>query len=415
MTVPLLRGSVSAAPADADASGLLVLLPSLGTSTALWDGVLARLADAGVRDRVLRVDLPGHGASPAAAAPFTVAELAEGVLRVVDGIGGGRFAVAGVSLGGAVSLELAAAHPDRVRAFAMFCSAARIGTAESWAERATQVRGSGTASLVTATAGRWFAPGYLDREPAGPGPRALSDLVDADDASYIGCVEALGAFDRRPTLPGIAVPALIVAGEVDPVIPLDDARAVADALPRARFEVMTGTSHLAPLEDPGTAAGLLADLLADGSASHAAALSVSATAASASAPAASESASVHETGMRTRRQVLGDAHVDRAVAATTPQTAPFQDFITRYAWGDVWSRPGLGRRERSVATLAVLVADSHEHELRMHIRAARRNGLTGDEIAEVMLHTALYAGLPPANRALAILTEVLAEDEEDHV
>jgi len=384
-------------------SGLLVLLPSLGTTMSLWDGVLERLAGAGVTDRVLRVDLPGHGASPAAAEPFTVGELAEGVLRVVDQVGGGRFAVAGVSLGGAVALELAAAHLDRVRGFAVFCSSARIGSAESWAERAEQVRASGTASLVTATAGRWFAPGYLERFPNGPGSRALLDLVDADDGSYLRCVEALGEFDRRPSLPGIAVPALVVAGEVDPVIPVADARAVADTLPQGAFEVMAGTSHLAPLEDPDTAVGLLAGFLTGPAAI------ASAVAAPPSDPTGA-AADRYATGMSTRRTVLGDAHVDRATASITPQTRPFQEFITRYAWGEVWSRPDLGRRERSIATLAVLVADAHEHELRMHIRAARRNGLTPDEIAEVMLHTALYAGLPPANRALAILTEVLAED-----
>ena len=111
-----------------------------------------------------------------------------------------------------------------------------------------------------------------------------------------------------------------------------------------------------------------------------------------------------------RRAVLGDAHVDRAVESTTPFTAPFQDFITRYAWGDVWSRPGLGRRERSLITLACLVTLGAEHELAMHVRGAIRNGLSPDEIAEALLHTALYAGLPRANRAVAIARDTLAED-----
>ena len=112
-------------------------------------------------------------------------------------------------------------------------------------------------------------------------------------------------------------------------------------------------------------------------------------------------------GMTVRREVLGDAHVDRAVAATTPFTEPFQDFITRYAWGDIWSRPGLSRAERSLVTLAVLAARQHETELAMHVKAALRNGLTPDEITEVLLHTALYAGLPRANRAFAIARDVL--------
>jgi 4-carboxymuconolactone decarboxylase len=115
-------------------------------------------------------------------------------------------------------------------------------------------------------------------------------------------------------------------------------------------------------------------------------------------------------GLRVRREVLGDAHVDRALAGTTEFSARFQEFITRSAWGDVWARPGLGRRERSLVTLAALVAVRAEGELALHVRAAVRNGLTPDEIGEAILHTALYAGLPAANSAFQIAEAVLVED-----
>ena len=114
-------------------------------------------------------------------------------------------------------------------------------------------------------------------------------------------------------------------------------------------------------------------------------------------------------GLRTRREVLGDEHVDRAIAATTEFTAPFQDFITRYAWGEIWNRPGLGRRERSMITIAVLAALGREEELAMHIRAALRNGVTPPEISEVLLHLAVYAGVPASNRAFAVAARVLAD------
>jgi 4-carboxymuconolactone decarboxylase len=120
----------------------------------------------------------------------------------------------------------------------------------------------------------------------------------------------------------------------------------------------------------------------------------------------------YEQGMKTRREVLGDEHVDRAVANTTPLTEPFQDFITRYAWGDVWSRPGLDRKTRSCITLAALVSLRAENEIAMHVRAALRNGLTPEEIAEVILHTAVYAGVPAANAAFAIAKEVLEGIED---
>jgi 4-carboxymuconolactone decarboxylase len=121
------------------------------------------------------------------------------------------------------------------------------------------------------------------------------------------------------------------------------------------------------------------------------------------------SEAAHEQGMKTRREVLGDEHVDRAVANTSEFTAPFQDFITRSAWGDVWSRPGLDRRTRSIITLTALTALRAEHEIAMHVRAAVRNGLTPEEISEVLLHTALYAGLPASNSAFAIAQRTLAE------
>ena len=114
-------------------------------------------------------------------------------------------------------------------------------------------------------------------------------------------------------------------------------------------------------------------------------------------------------GTAVRRAVLGDEHVDRAVATTTSFTEPFQDLITRYAWGDIWSRPGLSRAERSMITLAMLAALHHENELAMHVRAALRNGLNPEQIQEVLLQVAVYAGVPAANRAFAIAQRVLSE------
>ena len=117
----------------------------------------------------------------------------------------------------------------------------------------------------------------------------------------------------------------------------------------------------------------------------------------------------YEAGMQVRRAVLGDEHVDRATAGASDFTRPFQEFITRGAWGDVWTRPGLTRRERSIATLSLLVALRAENEIPMHVRAALRNGLTPEEIREVLIHTAVYAGVPAANSAFALAQKVLDE------
>ncbi|MET0974438.1 MAG: alpha/beta fold hydrolase [Leifsonia sp.] len=382
MSVPRLTGSVSPAASGATSTELLVLLPSLGTTTELWDGVVSAIRPALPAVRVLRVDLPGHGASPVVDEAITIGDLASGVLRLVDEVGGGRFHVAGDSLGGAIALELAVSSPDRVLSLAILASGARIGEPSGWADRASAVRGSGTASLVPGSAERWFVPGYLDRDPDGPGGHALRTLVDVDDESYARCCEALGVFDRTADAPAIAAPSLLVAGAHDRVTTSSAMRELADAMPDARFVELADAAHLPPLERPAEVATLLAWHLG--------------------------STDAATRGLAVRRAVLGDAHVDAAIAATTPETAAFQDFITRYAWGEIWARPVLGRRERSIATLASLVTGGHEAEIRMHVKAALRNGLAPDEITEVMLHTALYAGLPAANAALAIARDVFA-------
>ncbi|MFF2369229.1 alpha/beta fold hydrolase [Agromyces sp. NPDC058110] len=396
MSVPRLRGAF--APGTSPGSNaLLVLLPSLGTTTALWDGVVTRLRhDPRTSDlRILRIDLPGHGASPAAPEAFDMAELAEAVLAVVDEAGGGAFHLAGVSLGGAISLELALRHPERVRSLAVSCTGARIGTRAGWAERGASVRASGTASLVTGSATRWFAPGFLDRDAGGPGARALGTLVDVDDESYARCTDALGAFDRTTDLDAITAPTLAISGEHDAVTTPASMQDLADDIPGARHIALDGAAHLAVLEEPAAVAELLAEHV--GAAERVAAASVA-----------------RGRGMRVRRTVLGDAHVDRAIASTTPETAAFQDFATRTAWGDIWARPGLGLRDRSIATLASLTTGGHGTEIAMHVRAALRNGLTRDEIAEVLLHTALYAGLPASNEALAIMRDVFDHPASDH-
>jgi 3-oxoadipate enol-lactonase/4-carboxymuconolactone decarboxylase len=393
MTVPRLLGSIRPAAESAPSSSLLVLLPSLGTTSAVWEGVAAELSAAMPALRILTVDLPGHGASPLARESFSIGELSDATLRLVDEAGGGRFHIAGLSLGGAVALELVAAHPHRVLSFASFCSGSRIGTTASWAERAATVRESGTASLVTASAGRWFTPGYFGTPGSEAGAHALTDLVDVDDESYALCCDALGQFDRTPSLGEVQVASVIVSGEQDPVTTTDAMRQFARLLPNAAFAEIAGAAHLAPLERPLVAAELLANRI------RASERAGQATAADARA-----------AGLEVRRAVLGDAHVDGVAAASTPETEAFQDFITRYAWGEIWARPELSRRERSIATLAALVTGGHEAEQRMHMRAALRNGLSRVEIAEVILHTALYAGLPAANAALAIMRGVFAEE-----
>jgi 3-oxoadipate enol-lactonase len=251
VTVPDIR----LVPLATGGGGLpFVLGPSLGTRVArVWDGVRPLLAD---RHPLFGWDLPGHGVSPAATSGFTVDEVAEGVLRAVDDVGLGRFAVAGISLGGLVSLALGLRAPERIVATTMICSLPRLGTAEGWAERAASVRASGTPSLVQGSASRWFAPGFIESSPTVASP-LLNDLMDVDDESYALCNEALGAADYRARVRDLAMPLTVIAGELDPVLTLAAAEETAAAARTGSFHVIAGASHLAPVEKPAEVAAIL--------------------------------------------------------------------------------------------------------------------------------------------------------------
>lgn len=242
-------------PLATGGSGIPFLVgPSLGTRVAAgWEPVVPLLAD---RHPVFGWDLPGHGVSPAVSDGFSMDELAEGVLAAADGVGLGRFAAAGVSLGGVVSLAVALRAPDRVTALTMICSLPRIGTAEGWAERAAQVRASGTPSLVQGSASRWFAPGFIEREPHLTGG-LLKDLTEVDDESYARCVEALGATDLREKVRDVAAPLTIIAGAEDAVIPLADAEAAVASARAGRLSVLPGVAHQATVENPAEVAAIL--------------------------------------------------------------------------------------------------------------------------------------------------------------
>ncbi|MBC2900432.1 3-oxoadipate enol-lactonase [Streptomyces cupreus] len=353
----------------------LLLGPSLGTSYALWDAVAPELS---IGHRVVRWDLPGHGGSAAEliGPGATVGDLAELVLRLADSLGIERFAYAGVSLGGAVGLHLAVHHPERVSSLAVICSSAHFNGAKPWEERAALVRAKGLAELAGTADSRWFTPGFTV-------PRLVQDHRDADPEAYAACCDALAAFDLRDRLAEISAPTLLIAGREDPATPPVHLREIADAVPGAALVELPGASHLAPAQCPEAVLTALRAHL-DGGAPR---------------------------GMEVRREVLGDAHVDRAQERQTPFTARFQDFISRYAWGEIWTDPTLSRRERSMITLTALVAHGHYDELAMHVRAARRNGLTPQEIGAVLLQTAVYCGVPAANSAFATAQRVLAEEE----
>ncbi len=232
---------------------LLVLGPSLGTSTILWESAAPALAE---HYRLLAWDLPGHGRSPAATTSFTVAELADAVVAAVDGASGEPFFYAGVSLGGATGLELLLRHGERVRAAAVVASGAQLGEPQGWRERAEKVRAESTSSIIIPSAERWFAPQSMAAHPDLTG-RLLHALQNADDESYALCCEALAAYDVRARLGEVATPVLALWGRLDAVAPEAKALEIAAGAALGEAAVVEGAAHLPPAEQPEATATAL--------------------------------------------------------------------------------------------------------------------------------------------------------------
>ncbi|MFE0700313.1 alpha/beta fold hydrolase [Streptomyces sp. NPDC058872] len=391
---------------------VLVLGPSLGTTFHMWDRQIPELT----RDwRVVRFDLPGHGGAPAM--PFTsVAELGDRLLVTLDALGVQRFAYAGCSLGGAVGLDLALRAPHRVSSLALVATSPRFGTADEFRQRGVMVRTHGMEPMARTAPERWFTPFFAGAQPAIV-DWAVQMVRTTDPTCYVAACEALAVFDVREALGNIGVPALVVVGSEDQVTGPAEARTLVAGIPDARLAVVPGASHLTPVEQPAAVTDLLGGHFSGAPKETSGSLTVppqpvpvapAAPAAPADEPVEAGRPDPYQKGLGLRREVLGDTRVDRALAAD-PDGA-FQELVTRYAWGEVWSREGLDRRTRSVVTLTALIAGGHREALADHTRAALRNGLSPAELREVVLHTGVYCGLPAAETALGVVTRVIAEE-----
>ena len=365
---------------DGPSSGpLLVLLNSLGWTMDMWDGQVPSFSR---HFRVLRSEHRGHGGAPAPDGPYSVADLGADVIGLLAALDEPRVSIVGLSLGGMVAMWVAAHASDRVERLVLRCTAARLGPPESWSDRAAVVRAGGIGQLADQLVSRWFTADTLERQPE-LRERVAAMLADVDPEGYAGCCEAISAMDQRDDLVRIEAPTLVLAGAADAVTPASMALELHSGVVGSAMVVLPGASHLANIDRSGPfAAAVLAHLVDQ--------------------PV--------DVGERIRREVLGDAHVDAAQAKTSDFTTPFQDLITRYAWGDIWNRPGLDRTTRSYITIAMLVALGRFDELPLHVRGALRLGLTPEQIGEVLLQAAVYCGVPAANSAFAVAQRVLAEE-----
>jgi 3-oxoadipate enol-lactonase len=247
-----------------EGKGKPVLLAGAGLGTgakALWIDAVQHLQDF----QVVGVDLPGHAASPASAEPFTMAELAQGVVALLDKLleagdvdPEAKVYFAGVSMAGELALQLGLDYPDRFAGLGVVCSGAKIGEPEAWLERAETVRNAGTPTMVSGSAQRWFAPGFIEKHPDRT-TRLLHTLQNADRFAYAHCCEALSGFDVRERLREVATPVIAIAGGADQVCPPEFAEAVATGVQKGRSAVVDSVAHQAPAEAPEETAALLRD------------------------------------------------------------------------------------------------------------------------------------------------------------
>ncbi|MCX5229625.1 alpha/beta fold hydrolase [Streptomyces sp. NBC_00233] len=391
---------------------VLVLGPSLGTTWHMWDRQIPELT----RDwRVVRFDLPGHGGAPAE--PFTsVAELGDRLLATLDSIGVQRFGYAGCSLGGAVGLDLALRAPHRVASLALVATSPRFGSADEFRQRGVIVRANGLEPMARTAPEQWFTSVFAGAQPAIV-DWAVQMVRTTDPACYIAACEALAVFDVREALDRIAIPALVLVGSEDQVTGPAEARTLVAGIADARLAVVPGASHLAPVEQPAAVTDLLVEHFAGTAPDTSGTLTVPPLPAAPvpapepvpdAEPAGAGRPDPYEKGLGLRREVLGDAHVDQALSHDAD--GAFQDLVTRYAWGEVWSRDGLDRRTRSVVTLTALIAGGHREALADHTRAALRNGLSAEELREIVLHAGVYCGFPAAETALRVIARVVEEE-----
>ncbi len=367
-----------------DHAPAIVFSNSLGTDHTMWQPQADALAG---RFRVVRYDTRGHGRSTAPGDAYTMEQLGGDVLAILDVLGIAQAVFCGVSMGGLTGMWLGVHAPQRFPKIVLANTAAKIGNADGWNTRIDSVLRDGMDIMVEPSIQRWFTPGF-----AATAERALDPLravlVALDPRGYAASCAAVRDADFREAVRTIPVPVLVIAGSDDPSTTAQEGRDLAAAMPDARF-VELPTAHISSFEQPGRFTAALLDFILG------------------RLPVTDDPAR-YEAGLSVRRAVLGSAHVDRSLARLTPFNEEFQNLITRYAWGEIWTREGLPRHTRSLLTIAMMVALNRAEELKLHLRAAASNGVTRDEIKEVLLQTAIYCGVPAANSAFHMAEEVFA-------
>jgi 3-oxoadipate enol-lactonase/4-carboxymuconolactone decarboxylase len=354
---------------------VVMLSHSLGQDHSMWD---LQAADLGEHYRVLRYDIRGHGASEPTAGDYTVEQLGRDALAIADGLQIEQFAVCGLSLGGMIAQWLALNAPDRITALVLANTSPRPD-AQAMETRRRTVLQSGMAAVTEMVMGRFFSPRLLAANPPlVAGARRV--LRSTDPHGYAGCCAAVRDTDFTADLANIKPHTLVISGDLDVSLPWGGHSEVLASQIRHPRVVHLKAAHLSNLEMPRSFSAALHAFLP------------------------TKRTDGRESGMRVRRAVLGDEHVDQALASTM-STPEFQDFLTRYAWGTVWTRPGLDLRTRRLLVLAMTAAMGRWEEFRLHVRTGLAHELEWCDIEEVLFQASIYAGVPAGNTALKAAAE----------
>ena len=366
-----------------EGSPVLVFSNSLGTDYHMWDAIVPVLLP---HFQILRYDTRGHGGTTATPQPYSIELLGNDILALIAALKIEKFAFCGLSMGGLIGQWLGIYYSEKLDKLIICNTASKIGTIETWNERIEGVFKNGTSSIWQGTLTRWFTPVFYHE----------TEKIKAVKSAFLGCstegyaaaCAAVRDADFREKINEIDVKTLIITGNQDPVTTVEHGEFMQSKIKKSRLVILEA-AHLSSVEQPEKFGAALLEFLIPKMTNK----------------------TTYEKGMKTRRKVLGDAHVDRATANITDLNRDFQDFITRYAWGEIWTRDTLTHRDRSLITLSMLIALNREDEFKMHIRAAFNNGVTVAEIKEVIMQSAIYCGLPAANSAFHAAQKVFDEKE----
>jgi 3-oxoadipate enol-lactonase/4-carboxymuconolactone decarboxylase len=357
----------------------IIFSHSLGVDHTQWN---LQASDLLPHFRVLRYDVRGHGVSDASPGDYSLERLGRDVVAIADAAGLTQFAFCGLSLGGMIGQWLGVNAADRVTHLVLANTSPRVSNPAMMEERRTKVLKDGMPAIVDSVMQRFFTKESLAANSAEVASTRRTFLA-TDPVGYAGCCAAIRDMDNTSSLQIIRTKTLVIFGDHDVSTPWTaNGDVLASSIPGAEVFGLP-TAHLSNLEAPRSFSAALFDFLVP------------------------RGGDVLERGMARRREVLGDEHVDRAIASTTDVNREFQEMLTRYAWGAIWTRPHLSQRTRRMLALTTLATRGSWDEFRMHLRTGLAHELEPCDIKEMLLQISIYAGVPTANTGFHIAIEEL--------